>query len=196
MLSHGTLLVHANLDDVTAALRPKPGKVESKGVKSIRSRVANINEFLPQPADTGEVALTVHELRELILERIFGTRDRARIPSVELTDADWRAVRELEAKKYGAWSWNYGENPPSNVQRAQRFAAGELDVRLDVQQGRIAALRIFGDYMGRADVADVEARLLGVAYDRDGMVAALAGVDLSLYFGDVSRDEVLGILCP
>jgi lipoate---protein ligase len=196
MLSHGTLLVHANLDDVTAALRPKPGKVESKGVKSIRSRVANINEFLPQPADTGEVALTVHELRELILERIFGTRDRARIPSVELTDADWRAVRELEAKKYGAWSWNYGENPPSNVQRAQRFAAGELDVRLDVQQGRIAALRIFGDYMGRADVADVEARLLGVAYDRDRMVAALAGVDLSLYFGDVSRDEVLGILCP
>ncbi|HXT49345.1 MAG TPA: lipoate--protein ligase, partial [Gemmatimonadaceae bacterium] len=46
MFSHGTLLLDSNLDDVTAALRPKPGKVESKGVKSIRSRVANISEFL------------------------------------------------------------------------------------------------------------------------------------------------------
>src|SRR6185437_10719137 len=46
MFSHGTLLFDSNLDDVTAALRPRPGKVESKGVKSIRSRVANISEFL------------------------------------------------------------------------------------------------------------------------------------------------------
>ena len=29
MFSHGTLLLDSNLDDVTAALRPKPGKVES-----------------------------------------------------------------------------------------------------------------------------------------------------------------------
>src|SRR5690606_2070420 len=49
MFSHGTLLLDSNLDDVTAALRPKPGKVESKGVKSIRSRVANISEFLGEP---------------------------------------------------------------------------------------------------------------------------------------------------
>ncbi len=50
MFSHGTLLLDSNLDDVTAALRPKPGKVESKGVKSIRSRVANIREFLREPS--------------------------------------------------------------------------------------------------------------------------------------------------
>ncbi|MFI5242152.1 MAG: biotin/lipoate A/B protein ligase family protein, partial [Gemmatimonadales bacterium] len=64
MFSHGTLLLDSNLDDVTAALKPKPGKVESKGVKSIRSRVANISEFLREP-------ITVNELRDRILERIF-----------------------------------------------------------------------------------------------------------------------------
>ena len=126
MFSHGTLLFDANLDDVTAALNPKPGKVESKGVKSIRSRVANISEFLAEP-------MTVDELRERILETIFGTRDRARIPQVELTNADWAAVRELVERKYGAWSLNYGENPDYNVQRARRFPAGEIDARIDVQ---------------------------------------------------------------
>jgi lipoate-protein ligase A len=196
MFSHGTLLVHSNLDDVTAALRPRPGKVESKGVKSIRSRVANINEFLVQPVDTGEHALGVHELRERILERIFGTRDRSAIPGVELTGDDWRKVDELRATKYANWAWNYGENPPSNVQRAQRFPAGEIDLRFDVHQGLISGLRIFGDFMGRRDVAELESLLRGVAYDRDAMLAAIGDADLSSYFGDVSREEVLGLLLP
>jgi lipoate-protein ligase A len=190
MFSHGTLLFDSNLDDVTAALRPKPGKVESKGVKSVRSRVANISEFLAPSA------LTVEELRECILERIFGTRDRARIPRVELTDGDWAAVDELVTRKYGAWAWNYGENPACNVQRARRFPAGELDVRIDVQQGRIAGIRIFGDFMGREEVGVLEARLRGVQCDRAAVAEALAGVDVAAYFGDVGADDVLDLVCP
>src|SRR6195952_3772131 len=141
MFSHGTLLLDSNLDDVTAALRPKPGKVESKGVKSIRSRVANISEFLREP-------ITVTELRDRIIERIFGTRDPVHVPSLAIGDADWRAAPELLEQRYGNWSWNYGENPPSNVQRVQRFPAGEIDARLDVHGGRITAVRFFGDFMG------------------------------------------------
>ncbi len=130
MFSHGTLLFDSNLDDVTAALRPKPGKVESKGVKSIRSRVANISEFAGSD-------LTIGELRERIIEKIFGSRDRASIPMLELGDEDWSAVHDLVDRKYGSWNWNYGENPPSNVQRSRRFPAGEIDVRMDVTDGRV-----------------------------------------------------------
>jgi lipoate-protein ligase A len=170
--------------------------VESKGVKSIRSRVANINEFILQPAPDGPPALGVHELREKILERLFGTRERTAIPSVELTADDWARVEALRVEKYAAWTWNYGENPPSNVQRAQRFPAGEIDLRLHVQDGLIAGVRLFGDYMGRRDVAELESRLRGVAYDRDAVLAAIGDTDLSQYFGDVSREDVLGLLLP
>lgn len=189
MFSHGTLLLDSNLDDVTAALRPRPGKVESKGVKSIRSRVANISEFLTAPLD-------VAELRELVLERIFGTRDRTSIPTLALGDDDWAAVEELRRTKYGSSDWNYGENPACNVQRARRFPAGEIDARLDVQGGRIAAIRVFGDFMGRFDVAELEQRLLGVAYEREAIDAALDGVELRDYFGDIEREEVLELLRP
>jgi lipoate-protein ligase A len=189
MISHGTLLFDSNLDEVTAALNPRPGKVESKGVKSIRSRVANISEFIENP-------LTVSELRERILERIFGTRDRAHIPALEITSDDWAAVYELVKSKYGAWSWNYGENPPSNVQRSQRFTAGEIDARIDVQEGRIAGIRFFGDYMGRDDVGILETLLAGVRYDRESVSAALDGVDVSAFFGDVTREDVIGVICP
>ena len=189
MLSHGTLLLDSNLDDVTAALRPKPGKVESKGVKSVRSRVANISEFLAAPID-------VAELRERILERIFGTRDREKLPLLALDERDWSAARELMGRKYGTMAWNYGENPRSNVQRAQRFGGGEIDVRIDVQEGRVAGLRIFGDFMGRHDVDTIEKRLLGVLYERASVVNELADLDLTAFFSGITRDEVLSILAP
>jgi lipoate-protein ligase A len=189
MLSHGTLLVDSNLDDVTAALRPKPGKVESKGMKSIRSRVANISEFLAAP-------LAVEELRELILERIFGTRDRARIPTLLMDANDWQAARDLVATKYGTREWNYGQNPRCNIQREKRFPAGEIDVRLDVHEGRITGVRFFGDFNGRSDVAALEIGLTGLPYDRATIVTTLEGVVLSDYFGDIPREEVLDLICP
>jgi len=189
MFSHGTLLLDSNLDDVTAALKPKPGKVESKGVKSIRSRVANISEFLREP-------ITVEELRDRILERIFGSRDHSRIANLPLGDADWSAAQALVDRRYGTWAWNFGENPPCNVQRARRFPAGEIDVRLDIQKGLIESIRLFGDYMGRSDIGELEARLRGIAYDRDAIVSVLGGVDVTEYFGDISREEVLSLLAP
>lgn len=188
MFSHGTLLLDSDLDHITAALRPRPGKVESKGVKSIRSRVANISEFLPAP-------IPVTELRDRILERIFGTRDRASIPTLPLDD-DRLAIRELHDRKYGTWEWNYGENPPSNIQRSRRFPAGEIDARFDVQQGRIAGLRIFGDFMGRQEVREIEERLRGLLYERRTVTCALADMEIPSYFGDIAREDVLDLLCP
>lgn len=189
MFSHGTLLLDSNLDDVTDALRPKAGKVESKGVKSIRSRVANISEFLARPLD-------VEELRELVIERIFGTRDRSAIPTVEMTDADWAGVRALVERRYGTREWNYGENPACNVQRERRFPAGEIDVRLDVQKGQIAGIRFFGDYMGRSDVGELEAMLVGIPYDRAALQVVLDSAPLGDYFGDIPPGEVLELVSP
>ncbi len=187
MFSHGTLLLDSGLDELTRALNPKPGKVESKGVKSIRSRVANIAEFL-------ETKISVDDLRELIIEKIFGTRDRSRVPALELTDADWIAVHELVDSKYGTWAWNYGENPESNVQRARRFPVGEIDVRLNVKEGRIASARFFGDYMGRDDVGQLEQLLVGLPYDGPSIASALANVDITAYFGDVTQADVLDVI--
>jgi lipoate-protein ligase A len=189
MLSHGTLLVDSNVDELVAALRPKPGKVESKGIKSIRSRVANINEFLTTP-------ITATELRERILEKIYGTRNRTQIPSVTMTDADWQGVADLRASRYANWDWNYGRNPGANVQRSQRFAGGEVDVRLDIQHNRIVTVSIFGDFMGQGDTSELAARLHDVPYTREAVAQALADVDITYYITNVSKDELLSVLVP
>lgn len=186
MFSHGTVLFDTDLDVIGTVLTPKPGKVESKGHKSVRSRVANISEFLSEP-------ITIEEFRLRLLDGIFGGRHD--VPLVGLDDADWDGIRRLSAEKYATWEWNIGKSPDCNVQRARRFAAGEIDARIDVQEGRIASVRFFGDYFGRAEIGELEARLHGVRYERRAVEAALDSVDLTEYFGAVSRDELVELVC-
>ena len=69
-------------------------------------------------------------------------------------------------------------------------------MRLDVAEGRIAGIRIFGDFMGRRDVDELEVRLAGVLYERAAMLDALGDLQLSDFFSGIGRDEVVGILCP
>ena len=65
MFSHGTLLLDSDLTVLSQVLTPKPGKVESKGHRSVRSRVANISEFLPAPMAIGRVTLRPRPLAPL-----------------------------------------------------------------------------------------------------------------------------------
>ena len=184
MFSHGTLLVDSDLDAVSAALNPKPGKVESKGHKSVRSRVANVSEFLTAP-------LSVDELRDRIVDRIFGG---VTPPALELDESDWAAVHELERRKYGSWDWNYGESPAFNVQRVKRFTAGEIDLRIQVEEGWIRSVKIHGDFMNLADIGELELRLRGVRYEREQLAHVLAGVSVRDYFGDVADEEFSALL--
>src|SRR5699024_7620369 len=48
MFSHGTLMFDSEIEHVVSALNVKKEKIQSKGIKSIRSRVANITEFLDE----------------------------------------------------------------------------------------------------------------------------------------------------
>lgn len=184
MFSHGTLLVDSDLDAVTAALRPKPGKVESKGHKSVRSRVANVSEFLPTP-------ITVRELRERIVERISAGGDA---PMLQPLEVEQSAVEALADRKYRTWEWNYGESPAFNIQRTKRFPAGEIDLRIQVERGWIRGMKIYGDFMSRGDVEQLETRLRGARYDRGDLARLVAGLDVRRYFEDIETDDFIALL--
>ena len=48
MMIHGTLMWDVNLEDLTQALAVPGSKLEAAGVASVRSRVANLKDWLPQ----------------------------------------------------------------------------------------------------------------------------------------------------
>ena len=185
MFSHGTLLLDSNLDDVTRALKPKPGKVESKGIQSVRSRVANISEFLAAP-------LAMDDFRAALLAHLFP--GGGPVPVHEFSADDRRRVEELANTKYRTWDWNYGESPPFNLQRTQRFPSGEVDVRLDVVDGIIKTVRVFGDFFSSREIADLERGLTGVRYRRDDLAGALRTADGGSFVSGVSASDLLSLI--
>ncbi|BBH22006.1 lipoate--protein ligase [Paenibacillus baekrokdamisoli] len=185
MFSHGTLLFDSEVDSIVSALNVNPAKFESKATKSVRSRVANIVEFLKEP-------LTMEQFRQFLLESIFG--GNTTIPEYKLTEADWTAVHQLADERYRSWDWNYGRSPAFNVRQVKRLAAGTFDVRLNVIDGIIAEAVVFGDFFGTGEVSEVTDKLKGVRYDLASVGTALSEVDLRLYFGPVDRAEWLALL--
>jgi lipoate-protein ligase A len=186
MFSHGTLMFDVNLDNVDKALRVRPEKLESKGVKSVRSRVTNIRPYLRRDMD-------IREFRQVLLERIFDGLQE--IPQYHLTDEDWREIERIAEQRYRNWDWVYGQSPPFNVQRTRYFpGVGLLDVRLYVERGRIEQCRIYGDFFGEREVSEIEQRLLGRRFDRDDIAAAMADVDLHAYFGPLDMAQFVELV--
>lgn len=184
MFTHGTLLFASEMDNVVAALNADPDKIRSKGVKSIRSRVANISEFLPEP-------LTIEAFRERLLRSIFGGGD---IPVYKLGSADWEEIRRISAERYGNWDWNYGRSPAADFKQKKRIEGiGTIDVRLTLTKGVMEEVRIYGDFFGTADVGELERKLNGVRHEWDAVRAVLEQIDLTPYFGPVEKEDVLAL---
>lgn len=180
MVSHGTLLLNADLSVLSQALNPKPAKFESKGIKSVRSRVANIREFLSADLD-------ILDFRQRILQHIFHAEQS--IPQYHLTAADWEAVNKLSAERYQTWEWNYGQSPKFNVQRVQRFSGGEIDARIEVDKGVIRAIRFYGDFFSGRELSELEAALTGLRYDEAEVGAKVAALPIGEFFFGVTPEE-------
>lgn len=179
MFTHGTLLLNSDLNEVTKALQVKMSKLTSKGHKSVRSRVANIQEFLKEPLD-------VLELREKILNGLNKAGD---FETYLLTPEQWKEVHELKESKYDQWDWNYGRSPKFNLQRERRFSIGIIDLRLWVEKGFITEVKIYGDFFSSQPIEELEEVLTGLKYTEEDIHKALAPVDLSLYFNDLPKSE-------
>lgn len=186
MFSHGTLLFNSHLEDVVHALNVKIDKIESKGIKSVRSRVANISEFLD---DT----MTIHDFKERITNSIF--KEYESLPLYILTDSEWGQVHKLSEKKYKTWEWNFGRSPEFNIQKVNRFDFGQIDVRIFVKEGRIVSIKFFGDFLGYGDSEDVEKKLKGVLYKEDEVSNALKNSDLRYYFGNIELKDFVKFIC-
>lgn len=185
MYSHGTLMFDSEIENVVSALKVRKDKIESKGIKSIRSRVANISEFLTDN-------MTIEQFKKELLHNIFKGIDP--IPEYKLTESDWEKIHELSRQRYQTWDWNYGKSPSFNLQQSHRFPVGQIEFRLDVKKGQITECKIFGDFFGVGDVFDVEEILKGVRYEKAAINKALEEVDIQHYFGKVTKEEIIELI--
>lgn len=183
-LHHGTLLYDSNLEDVQKALQVKADKIESKGIKSVRSRVTNIIDYLPEK-------VSLQEFQALLLGYLFNEQP---IQEYFLAPADLENIQRLVTEKYRTWEWNYGYSPPYNIKKTGRFACGGLEIYFQVEKGLIQSCRIYGDFFSNGEIDRFEKKLLGIRYDREALEKAVEEDELKFFFGSLTREELIHCL--
>lgn len=190
LTAHGTIMYDSEITAVVKALKPKKEKLESKGIKSIRSRVTNIKPYMSDEFQQ----MNTKQFRDRLLLSIFDVDSVENTQQYILSDQEWKKIDDYTKNYFGNWEWNYGKSPKFDIERGQRFSIGTIDVKLDVEKGVIQAIRIFGDFFGLGEISDVEEKLKGTKYEASAISDVLSTIDIKKYFGDIQKDDLVKLI--
>lgn len=183
LLHHGTLLFSSDLTVLSSALNVNKEKYESKGVKSVKSRVTNIGEYLDKK-------ILLNEFKDLLIEGIFEDRKEP-IKKYILTDEDIEEINKLVSTKYGTWEWNFGKSPKFNYKKEMRFEAGGVSVNINVVDGAIKEFKIYGDYFEEKPVEELEKLFFDKKFDEAELRNIVNSIDVSNYILKLNNEDFI-----
>ena len=161
-LHHGTILISADFSRLGRYLAPSQMKLESKGVKSVVSRVTNLG--LQNPA------LNVETMKQALMEAFEEEYGAYEPHSWDLIDKE-----KLEQKRqaYASWDWKFGTTPAFNVSLENRFDFGCFELLMNVKSGIVESATCYTDAMDASLAARVETMLTGCNYGSSALCARL-----------------------
>lgn len=163
---HGTMLLHVDLGALGNYLTPDSKKLQAKGIKSVKSRVMNLQDIAPQ--------IDHDALCQALTEEYFAHYGRR--CEVELLDDEALLQRESLAQYYEklkSWEWVYGKTPSFAHLMTERFGWGGCELHLDTEKGRITEAVLYTDSL-HPEVFDAVPELLkGRLYTAAGLSEAL-----------------------
>lgn len=181
MMHHGCLLFNVDLSVLSQALKVSKDKIESKGVKSVRSRVTNILDELPNKID-------IETFQQMIFDEM--KENNKDFTEYVLSNEELEVIRKNRDEKHANWDWVYGKAPEFNIRRDTKYPAGKITVFANVVNAKIKSIKIYGDFFGIKDVDDIEKMLLGVKYTYDDVYNVLKDIDISKYFLGIDVSEI------
>jgi lipoyltransferase and lipoate-protein ligase len=165
IMHHGTLLYSADMSRLVGALNVDPEKIKAKGIKSVRSRVANINEYLSDKYK----GMDASDFMAFMSQEIKGD-------PYSFTECDITAIKTLADEKYSVWEYTYGSSRQFEAVKKKYFEFGTVEVGFNADNGVIGDVTIKGDFFGVRDTSELCSCLCGCKLDNTTLVAALSNV--------------------
>jgi lipoate-protein ligase A len=186
LMVHGTLMYNVDVDVLTHVLNPSTTKLQSKGIASVRSRVANLCDYLPEIPD---IQTFSQRLEEILSNNHSDTE-------YQLSETDLTNIQQLTDKKFATWEWNYGRSPKATLSHSARLACGTVEIHLTLAENRIASCRFGGDFLGNLSATDLESALIDVVYNTESIRERLSSFTISDYFDKVTVEELIKLIMP
>ena len=184
LMVHGTLMYNVDVNVLTHVLNPSTTKLHSKGIASVRSRVTNLCNYLPELSD---IQAFKNRLEEILSNNYSDAE-------YKLSEADLANIQQLTDEKFATWEWNYGRSPKATLVHSARLACGTVEIHLTLAENRIASCRFGGDFLGNLPASDVEKALTGIPYEINEIRKCLSKLEISRYFDRVSADNLLEMM--
>ena len=159
---HGTILIRVDKEQMSHYLHVAKEKLASKGVESVRSRVANLTEFAP--------GMTVDGMKERLV-KAFSDVYGLPVQTMELQEVNGMELAEFR-RQLSSWEWLYGRKIPFTFQAEQRFPWGGVQLQLEVEGGVVQNVNLYTDAL---DV-DLIPRLTGAMTGQKYQMGALETV--------------------
>jgi len=178
---HGTLLFDINIDTASKVLTVKADKIESKGIKSVKSRMTNIKPYIPD--------ITISSFKESIISSFEKSSEN--FIKRNINQSEINRVNELYENKFSKNEWNYGYSPNCNFHKYTRQPCGGIDINLDIQNGYVTECKIFGDFIGIDEIDDVENAIKNKLYSINIIKEEIDKLDLNRYFGIITSEQFM-----
>lgn len=150
-MHHGTILVNENKDIINQVLTSKPTKLQSKGVKSIKSRIINLSEIVP--------SITVNKIKEEII-KVFSLEYGNTI-LLDIKKEQYEGIKNVLTSK----KWLFSQNPTYNIRIVGRTSFGEMDFYLNIKDKVITHAKVYSDTLDNSIVPFLESYLVGKQVD-------------------------------
>jgi len=185
-----SLLLDPNYEAMVQALNPNQKKIDSHGIKSIRSRIGSIRPYLAEEYKD----ITLWEFTNFMICELLNIDHINEAKRYELTEEDWAAVEKIASEKYNNWDWNYGRFDQFEYNLTERFPIGTINIGLTIKQAKINELSITGDFFGTKNVDEVINALVGVRLKKDDLITALDTFNLNDYFGKMTKETFINFI--
>ena len=186
VMQHGTMLFSSDLKRLNQLLKVNPLKFKDRGVRSIRSRVTNISDYLLHP-------ISINQLAEHILSEIKNIYPTGSI--FQLSDSDKQAINKLKEEKYKSLEWNFGYSPTYTFEKISNFSGGRiLEIEMKVSKGRIESIELAGNCINKEAINEFYEHLKGVNHTKFAINKVISNNNVNLYFNNLSSSELLQVL--
>ncbi|NOU19809.1 MAG: lipoate--protein ligase [Bacteroidales bacterium] len=182
VLHHGTLLFSSNLDELNESIKINPNTYSDKAVKSIRSQVANISEFLKEP-------ITITEFADLIATHIKQVFKSSK--SYQLSNNDINIINGLVDTKYSTWEWNFGYSPTYTLNKEILIGENILGVMISVDKGIIREVKLNGNLLNKEYLLKIEQTLTDCPHDIDAIAEKISTAGLEKINPNLTVDRIL-----
>lgn len=185
IMHHGTIMFDSNLDMVNSALKVDKSKIQSKGIKSVRSRVTNIREYLSED-------IPIETFRELLLSEIL----RGSVAEeYVLSTRDIERIEQIRKERYSTWEWNFGRSPQASYVRSARVeGCGKIEAYVTEDRGIITGMDFRGDFFSKENPEELAELFIGEKADGSSFEKLLENIDVSKYFANITNSRFIRLL--